>query len=963
MDPDAIALFSKLADRSPSEREAYYAEHGIGAALRAEVESLLRFDETTGKSVGAYLASAAEELLAESAAAQRGIRYGPFRPIRLIGRGGMGVVYEAEQESPRRIVALKVVNPGLASPELVRRFEVESQALGRLHHPGIAHIYEAGTADTGFGPQPYFAMELVHGETLTRYAQSHRIGTLEKLELIARICDAVHHAHQRGIIHRDLKPGNILIDEAGQPKILDFGVARLTGSEDHGTRQTEVGQLVGTLAYMSPEQVLADPLELDTRSDVYALGVILYELLAGRLPYNTVGNLHDVVRAIREEDPISLGLVNRAYRGDIEVIVARALEKDVARRYASAAELASDIRRYLNDEPLIARPPSAAYQMRKFARRHRAIVMAVAAVFLVLFAGVAVSTWLLVRAVRAERAAAQEAATANAISNFLRTDILAQANVFTQAKEGASPDPDLKVRTALERAAAGIGDRFAEQPAVEASIRHTIGEAYHGLFLLTEARSQFERAFELRRRTLGENHPDTLSSLSRLAAAYVAQGKYPEAEPLVARALEGRRRALGNAHSDTLESMHVLADLYRLQGKPAEAERILHQLLPLRRRLKGDEHTDTIDSRHVLAIVYRLQGKYAQAEKTLRGVLEARSHVQGEEHPDTLSTLNDLIVLLDARGRYAEAEPLAMRLVESERRVLGEQHSQRLSSVYMLGILAHREGKYARAEECYTEALELARRGIGEESAITLNLMNTLGVLLVETGRYAEAKPVLDRTLAGRMRLLGGESSEALSTTAAMAQLQRGQGDYSSAEALLTKVQKVRRRVLPADHHFLLAGTNDLGVLLLAQGKYEQSEALFTEALSGRRRALGDEHPDTLASMMGLVESQFLQGEYARAEPLAREALKGFVNTRPDNWRRSKTESLLGAVLFGQKKFSEAEPLLLSGHRGIIERITTIPMADRSASEQAAEARVSLLYEEWKQPEKAAAWRATLRKK
>src|SRR5215831_1152755 len=299
---------------------------------------------------------------------------GRYRILRLIGEGGMGAVYEAEQDHLRRTVALKIIKPGLASPELLRRFEQESQALGRLQHPGIARIYDAGTADTGFGPQPYFAMEFIHGKSLLEYAKAHELNTRQRLELMAKVCEAVHHAHQRFIIHRDLKPGNILVDESGQPKVLDFGVARVTDSDAQATRQTDVGRLVGTLAYMSPEQVLADPLELDTRSDVYALGVILFELLAGRLPYKISRQLHEAVQTIREEEPAPLSAISRAYRGDIETIVAKALEKDKERRYASAADLASDIRHFLKDEPIVARWPSATYRLRKFTRRHKALV-------------------------------------------------------------------------------------------------------------------------------------------------------------------------------------------------------------------------------------------------------------------------------------------------------------------------------------------------------------------------------------------------------------------------------------------------------------------------------------------------------------------------------------------------------------------------------------------------------------
>jgi len=305
----------------------------------------------------------------------------------------------------------------------------------------------------------------------------------------------VQHAHQRGLIHRDLKPANILVDESGQPRILDFGVARLTDSDAQATRQTDIGQLVGTLAYMSPEQVLGDPAEVDTRSDVYALGVVLYELLAGKGPYVLGYQLPEAVRTIREEQPTTLSSVNRTYRGDIETIVGKALEKDKARRYGSAADLAADIRHHLYDEPITARPPSTSYQLQKFARRHKALMMGVVAVFVVLVAGVVASTWEAVQARRAEAKAKQESAIAQAVNDFLQNDLLGQASAYNQSK----PDPNITVRTVLERAAQGIQGKFDRQPEVEAGIRDTMGQTYIDLGLYREARTQFERACRFRR--------------------------------------------------------------------------------------------------------------------------------------------------------------------------------------------------------------------------------------------------------------------------------------------------------------------------------------------------------------------------------------------------------------------------------------------------------------------------------
>ncbi len=366
--------------------------------LRAEVESLIESDRAASTPLDA-LPAAAEILRSELAGSPDGEppkplpeTIGGYRIIKKLGEGGMGVVYEAEQANPRRTVALKVIQAGAVSRSALRRFEREAEVLGQLQHPGIAQIYEAGASDT---VQPFFAMELVQGEPLLEHADKNRLGTRGRLELLARVSDAVDHAHQKGIIHRDLKPGNILVDAMGQPKVLDFGIARLTESDlQTATLQTATGQIVGTVPYMSPEQASGDPAALDRRTDVYSLGVIFYELLTGRLPLHLEGKpLPEALRIIREDEPSRIGFFGRDFRGDIETIAAKALEKEKGRRYATAAELAADIRRHLADQPIAARPTSALYQIRKFARRNRALVSGLVIAFAALIAGTAVSVW------------------------------------------------------------------------------------------------------------------------------------------------------------------------------------------------------------------------------------------------------------------------------------------------------------------------------------------------------------------------------------------------------------------------------------------------------------------------------------------------------------------------------------------------------------------------------------------
>jgi len=392
------SLFDEAVELPPDKRDAFLDAACAGdAALRAEVASLLAHDgSSSGRDDTSFLKSPLvrepESSPFPTNGTAEGRRIGRYLVLRELGSGGMGTVYEAEQDNPRRAVALKVIRAGLASPELVRRFTREAQFLGRLHHPGIAQVYEAGVTESG---QPYFAMELIRGATLDAYVRQHAVDVPARLGLFVRICDAVQHAHDKGVIHRDLKPGNILVDDAGQPRILDFGVARATDADLRTTTcATEIGQLVGTLGYMSPEQVIADPAHIDQRSDVYALGVILFELLADRLPYPLVGlPLYEAARVICYQEPAAIGSIDSRLRGDVETIAARALEKDPTRRYPSAGELAADIRRHLTHEPIRARPASAVYLLRKFARRHKALVAGVAGVMAALLLGLIGTLW------------------------------------------------------------------------------------------------------------------------------------------------------------------------------------------------------------------------------------------------------------------------------------------------------------------------------------------------------------------------------------------------------------------------------------------------------------------------------------------------------------------------------------------------------------------------------------------
>jgi tetratricopeptide (TPR) repeat protein len=834
----------------------------------------------------------------EGGAEQTGLRtlpktIGRYRIIRVLGEGGMGTVFEAEQDQPRRNVALKVIRASWASPQTLRRFELESQALGRLHHPGIAQIYEAGSADTGSGLQPFFAMELIHGRPLTLYAVEHKLDVRQRLKLMAQVCDAVQHAHQRGIIHRDLKPGNILVDEMGQPKILDFGLARATDCDAEATRQTDVGQLLGTLAYMSPEQVLADPLALDTRSDVYSLGVILYELLSYKMPYTLSRQVHEAMRVIQESDPSPLSSVNRLYRGDIETIVAKALEKDKSRRYASAADLAGDIRRYLDDQPITAKPASVSYQLQKFARRHKALAIGVTATFLALVLGVVASTLEALRARRAERKAQQESEIAQAVNDFLQKDLLAQASAYSQSK----PDPDMKVRTAVDRAAQNIGGKFANQPEVEAAVRETIGSTYVGLGMYAEARQQLQQALELERKVRGPDNPKTVDTMVALADANEALGKFADAETLAKQALEVSRRTLGPEHLNTLKAMDRLVSIDDELGKYDEGAALAEQAVEISRRVTGPESKQTAAALYFLAMMDFEQGKFVESQKVGNQAVELRRRLYGPDNPETLNAMNNLAAAYGEPGQYVEAEALNKQIVESRRHVLGPEHPDTLDSMVNLAYDYRGEKRFVDAEKIDRSVLEIQRRVLGPEHPLTLRSMENVADDVRPQGDKVQAEALDLRALEIQRRVLGPDNPDTLKAIGRLALDYRGEGKYQQAVALDEKNTEAFVRVQGPHNPYTSQSWADLATDYNFLKNYPKAEFAYRKAYE----AMPD-NPDAvgkLAWFLLIVPEEQLRRPQEGLE-LARKAVKLAADNAGDEY------NTLGLALVRNELWEEA---------------------------------------------------------
>jgi tetratricopeptide (TPR) repeat protein/predicted Ser/Thr protein kinase len=815
-------------------------------------------------------------------------RVGEFRIRGLLGVGGMGVVYDAEQEHPHRRVALKVIRDAGLHPDALRRFARESDVLARLQHPGIAQIYAAGTAEGPHGEaQPYFAMERVDGRPLAAYAAG--LDRRGRLELFARVCDAMNYAHQRGVIHRDLKPANVLVDEAGQPKILDFGVARLTDADMQGTRATATGEVVGTLQYMSPEQLGGDPLAVDTRSDVYALGVILYELLAGRRPYDLTGRqLLDAARTILTVDPPPLGAADRRLRGDLETIAAKALDKEPTRRYASAAGLAADVRRYLADEPITARPASAVYHLRKLARRHRAVVAGAATALAALAAGAVASAWSAVRARAAERVAVAERADAvaarrlaerrgadagaasvlaerrraeaeagRALADSARRDaVRAGARAVASARQAreeaakatavsgfltdmlgaASPDVALgralTVREVLDSAARRVSSSaLVAQPAVRGEVLAALGLSYRQLGAYDEALRHYDSAYAIGTRLRGAEDPAVARTARLVGEVYHARGDLAAARGWYERALAVQRRRLAPDDDELVRTLANLAHATYTAGEFARAEALHRDAAARARRRHPNGDPVVVKAESDLADFLLFTNRPQAAESLWRAVLPAAERLRGATHPEVSRALLGLASALANAGRHAEAEPFARRAHAMDRTIYGERHVTTAVSLSRLARIMRHTAPPAAAESTLRRVVALWESMYGERHTEVFLARTNLARMLDDRGAFAEAESLYVRTLAGRRAFYGEASPAVTSSITDLGQLALRRGDPAGAERWLRDaLPRWRGAGIGAE-----AGWTEalLGVAAAARGRLAEADSLLRRGVTG----------------------------------------------------------------------------------------------------------------------------------
>jgi non-specific serine/threonine protein kinase/serine/threonine-protein kinase len=825
------ALFEAAANMPPDERDAYLERECSGDPdLRREVESLIAsergasglIERALPRDPGLPTASATNEM-----GPSPGRQIDRYRILERIGGGGMGEVYLAEQREPvRRRVALKLIKWGMDTREVVARFESERQALAMMDHPGIARVLDGGATEEG---RPYFVMEHVKGVPITEYCDGQRLSTRERLDLFVQVCEGVQHAHQKGVIHRDIKPSNVLVRQDGDrpvAKIIDFGVAKAISQQltEH-TVHTRLGQYVGTPEYMSPEQAGPSPLDIDTRTDVYSLGVMLYELLVGtkplRLGEDRGLSLEEVLRRIREDEPsrpsarfstlsgrettgaarlrsTDTRLLRRQLRGDLDWIVMKALEKDRARRYGSPADLAADIRRHLRNEPVAAGPPGAAYRARKFVARHRVGVLAGAAVVLSALVGVAGLSAGLVRALRAEGVARDEAGRANQEADTAREVVDFLVDLFEVSDPGRAQGREMTAREILDEGSKRIDRELASQPLVRARLQETMSRVYYRLGRLGEARLLAGEAYETRGSLLGDDHPDTLSSLLLRAELEERDANYEESVELHRETLERSKRTLGDEHPITLKSLRGLGRAYHEWGRYEDAEPLFAEALTLARRTLGQEHRDTLQILRGLADVYTGQQRWEESLPLYREAAETSERIFGPDHPGTIAASSNVGNSLMSLGRIDDAEPLLLDALERRRRVLGEDHGATLWSV------------------------------------------GTVGRLYIHQGRDEEATPLLREAFEGRVRWLGPDHARSLIAALNLGENLITRGLYDEAESLLLDTLERCRRALGEDNRWTHRALHLLGIAYHEQGRYEEAERHYLAALKARIRVVGE---------------------------------------------------------------------------------------------------------------------------
>ena len=825
---------------------------------------------------------------------QPGGRIDRYKLISVLGEGGMGIVYLAEQERPvKRQVALKVIKPGMDSKRVLARFEAEQQALALMEHPHVARVHDAGLTESG---RPYFVMEYVKGKPITEYCDKHRLTVEERLRLFLHICEAVQHAHQKGIIHRDIKPSNILVtieDEKASPKVIDFGVARAVSQPlTERTVYTEQGQFVGTPEYMSPEQADPNNLDIDTRTDVYSLGVVLYELVAGILPFDSQTlrehGIDGVRKVICEEEPLTpstkLGRTSveestksaqhrrtnprhlqRRLRGDLDWITLKAMEKDRTRRYAAAGELAAEVQRHLNNETVTACRPSVVYTVRKYVRRHRALVSGLAAVLAVLLAGIIVS---LTFAVRANRARFE----ATAIAEFLHEDVF---ETFDGWDRGGQ---QITIKEFLDAASQKVSSKFGDMPLQEASIRKTLGSLYLKVNAFDEAESHLRRSLDIFTDQVGRNDTRTIEAVDLLGQMYWLRWQYPEAEKYLSEVLPSKRRLLGADHPDTLETMGWLGWACYGNGHPKKAEELLAEAYTTAHRTLGDKDRITVECMLYYGCTLVLRGRYSEAERVLADALRLSQGVLNPAHPFVAYPTALLGRLYSREGKYKDAEELLRNALSTSRDAWGENSGGTFHNVAALAENYARQGLINDAEKLMLEPIGAGEQSDELQSKVSIQNLTYLGFFYLWQKKYDDAERWASKALKASLESNGEGHPITFLPRMALGMVYREQGRYDEAEMQFLKLLPLSEPYIIDENVHVANTMHQLAVLYQQQDRYAEAEKLQLRILDIRHNLLIENHPHTLGTIRGLIALYTAWGKLQEARKWFLELKTAYAN-------------------------------------------------------------------------------------
>ena len=856
-----VAVFTGAIQLPVGERTAYLDRACAGnRELRQKVEALLASHDQAGD----FLENSPNtDLIPVRPGAPVGEKpgdyIGRYKLLQQIGEGGCGVVFMAEQEEPvRRRVALKIIKPGMDTKSVIARFEAERQALALMDHPNIAKILDAGATDSG---RPYFVMELVRGIKITDYCDQHLLTTRERLELFIQVCRAVQHAHQKGIIHRDIKPSNILVtttsERAPLPVVIDFGIAKATTNQrlTDKTLFTAFEMLIGTPAYMSPEQAELTSVGVDTRTDIYSLGVLLYELLTGSTPFDTrellKAGLDEIRRVIREEEPVSpstrlsrmtsddLTVVARhcqaeppklirAVCGDLDWIALKALEKDRSRRYETAMGLALDVQRFLDGEAISAHPPSTFYKFKKIVLRNRLLFAAIAVVAVLLIVSLIVVSASLAKERKSRRDAEAAKAAAEAASDKSR-----QVTQFLEDMlNGVGPAVALgqdttMLRGILDRTAARVGSEMTDQPAVAVELASLIGGLYEEIGNYDQAEKMHREALAIDQKLFGSESAATATALNNLALALVAEEKLSDAEKADAEALAIRERLLGKDNADTATSLNDLGAVYRQEGRLTEAEAMAREALAIREKLFGKENLAVADSLRNLGIILGDEQKWPESEAMARQVLALRRTLLGPDHPWVATALDDLAWAAGGNGKNDEAEKLQLEALALRQKLLPNEHRDVAKSLHLVGDSMREQGKLDAAYSVLSAALSIQSKLLGDDDPAVIGTLHSMGQTLEDEGKYPEAEGIFRQALALRRKHGGNADPATLSELESFCRVLMDEKRFGEAEQLVDQT-------LTPDIIKLPYSANLLGLqmdLEARQGQWAKAAANATQSM------------------------------------------------------------------------------------------------------------------------------------